>query len=48
MRVIEARRRYSVIPWQMAIVARVLRVLPDALYDVLFARAPRKRRRQQG
>jgi short-subunit dehydrogenase len=48
MRVIERGHRYSVIPWQMAIVARVLRVLPDALYDVLFARAPRKRRRQQG
>ena len=48
MRSIERGRRYSVIPWQMAIVARVLRVLPDVLYDVLFARAPRKQRRQHG
>ena len=48
MRAIARERRYAVIPWQMAIVARVLRVLPDALYDTLFARAPRKRRRQQG
>ena len=44
-RVIRQRRSYAVVPWQMAIVARVLRVLPNALYDRLFARAPRKRRR---
>ena len=36
---------YAVIPWQMAIVARVLHVLPNGLYDRLFARAPRKPRR---
>lgn len=36
---------YAVIPWQMALVARVLHVLPDWLYDRLFARAPRKPRR---
>jgi short-subunit dehydrogenase len=47
MRAIARGRRSAVIPWQMAIVARVLRVLPDALYDTLFAKAPRKRRRQQ-
>ncbi|MGZ5090585.1 MAG: SDR family oxidoreductase [Burkholderiales bacterium] len=45
MRVIEQGRRHAVIPWQMAIVARVLRAMPDALYDRLFARAPRKPRR---
>jgi hypothetical protein len=31
-------------PWQMAIVARVLRVLPNWLYDRLFNDAPRKPR----
>ena len=36
---------FSVIPWQMAVVARVLHVLPDWLYDRLFAGAPRKPRR---
>jgi len=36
---------YAVIPWQMAIVARCLRVMPNWLYDLLFARAPRKPRR---
>jgi len=41
---IEKRRRFAVIPWQMGWVARVLRVLPDALFDVLFSRAPHKPR----
>jgi short-subunit dehydrogenase len=40
-------RSYSVIPWQMAIVARLMRVIPDALYDRLAARPPRKPRRGQ-
>ncbi|MDR2852679.1 MAG: SDR family oxidoreductase [Burkholderiaceae bacterium] len=30
---IEAGRGYSVIPWQMGIVARIMRVLPNAIYD---------------
>jgi hypothetical protein len=34
-----------VIPWQMAIVARILPLLPDALFDRLFARRGRKPRR---
>jgi short-subunit dehydrogenase len=36
---------FSVIPWQMALVARALRVLPNWLYDRLFQNAPRKPRR---
>lgn len=36
---------FAVIPWQMAIVARVLRLLPNWLYDRCFANAPRKPRR---
>ena len=35
---------YAVVPWQMAIVARLLRWLPNALFDRLFARAARKPR----
>lgn len=38
---------YRVIPWQMAIVAGVLRVLPNWAFDRLFAGRPRKRRAQQ-
>ena len=43
-RAIDARRRLAVIPWQMALVGRILRVLPGWLYDRLAARAPRKPR----
>lgn len=37
-------RSFTVIPWQMGWVARVLRVLPDPLFDAAFARAPHKPR----
>lgn len=43
-RAIAARRRLAVIPWQMAAVSVLLRVLPGWLYDRLAARAPRKPR----
>jgi short-subunit dehydrogenase len=35
---------YAVIPWQMGIVAKLLRLLPNRLFDPLFARAGRKPR----
>jgi len=35
---------YTVIPWQMGVVAKVLRLLPNWLYDRLFTQAPRKPR----
>lgn len=44
IRVVDRRKLYAVIPWQMAIVARALRLLPNFLYDRLFASAPRKPR----
>ena len=43
-RAIDARRRFAVIPWQMAIAGRIMRLLPIAIYDRLTARAPRKPR----
>jgi short-subunit dehydrogenase len=43
-RVIAAQRRFAVVPWQMAIVGRVFRCLPRALYDRLFANVKRKPR----
>ncbi len=43
-RVIDAGRRYAVVPWQMAIVARAMKLLPNAVYDRLFKRAGRKPR----
>ena len=43
-RAIARKRRFAVIPWQMALVSFALRRLPRWLYDRLFARAPRKPR----
>ena len=41
-RAIDRGVSYTVIPWQMGIVAKALRLLPNGLYDRLFAKAPRK------
>jgi short-subunit dehydrogenase len=43
-RVIAAGRSYAVVPWQMAIVAKLMRLLPNLLFDALAARGGRKRR----
>lgn len=42
---ISAGRSYQVIPWQMGLIAKILRLLPNCLYDLVFARAPRKTRK---
>ena len=42
---IERGRSYQVIPWQMAIVSKLLRVLPNAVFDRVVARRGRKPRR---
>ena len=42
---IDAGKSYAVIPWQMAIVGRILRVLPNVIYDRLMRRAGRKPRK---
>lgn len=39
---------FTVIPWQMGLVGRVLKVLPRWLYDLLFANAPHKPRNGSG
>ena len=44
-RAIQAGTSYRVIPWQMALVAKALRLLPNALYDRLMAGRGRKPRR---
>ena len=38
-------KTYAVIPWQMALVAHLLRLLPNWLYDRLLAQAPHKPRK---
>ncbi len=45
VRAIDAGSSYSVIPWPMAIVGRLLRLLPNVLFDPLLARRKRKPRR---
>lgn len=44
LRSIDDSRTFVVIPWQMGWVARVLRLLPNPVFDLLFSRAPRKAR----
>lgn len=41
---IEAGASYRVIPWQMGVVAKLLRGLPNRWFDKLLAGRPRKRR----
>ena len=43
--IVARRKSYAVIPWQMALVARLMYVLPRPLYDAIAARAGRKPRR---
>lgn len=43
-RAIERQTAFAVIPWQMGLAGRVLRLLPHWLYDRLFANAPHKPR----
>ncbi len=43
-RVIDAGRSYAVVPWQMAVVAKLMRLLPNPLFDLLFSGAGRKPR----
>ena len=47
-RVIEAGKSYRVIPWQMGVVAKLLRLLPDPVFDRLLAGRPRKHREGGG
>ncbi len=44
-KVVTAGRSYCVIPWQMGAVAKLMRLLPNPLFDRLFARRGRKPRR---
>jgi NAD(P)-dependent dehydrogenase (short-subunit alcohol dehydrogenase family) len=43
-RAIELHRRYTVIPWQMGLVASILKHMPGWIYDRLFENAKRKPR----
>jgi short-subunit dehydrogenase len=45
---ITAQTSYRVIPWQMGVVAKVLRLLPNPWFDRLLAGRPRKHRKGEG
>ncbi len=42
---IQQKKSYVVIPWQMGVVGKLLRLLPNWLYDRLAVNGPRKPRR---
>lgn len=43
-RIIDRGSRYAVLPWQMAVVAWLMRWIPNGLFDLLAARSGRKPR----
>lgn len=44
MQAIEAGASYRVIPWQMGVVAKLLRLLPNGVFDKVLSGRPRKHR----
>jgi len=48
LRAIDAGVSYRVIPWPMGVVAKALRILPNALLDRLLRGRPRKHRHNEG
>ena len=45
-RVIGKGRSLAVVPWQMALVGKALRLMPNWLYDAVFHKAPHKPRKR--
>jgi short-subunit dehydrogenase len=44
-RVLDSSKSFAVIPWQMAIVGRLLKLVPNALFDRAMAGRPGKPRK---
>lgn len=44
LRTIAAKRRFTIIPWQMGIVARLMRLIPAGVWDWIMKKAPHKAR----
>tara|TARA_Y100001936_G_scaffold252786_1_gene314103 strand:+ start:3969 stop:4727 length:759 start_codon:yes stop_codon:yes gene_type:complete len=42
--IINQKKQFAIIPWQMAVVARILKLLPNFIYDRIFSIMPRKPR----
>ena len=41
---VEAKMRFKIIPWQMGVIARIMRLIPPRLWDYLMKNAPHKKR----
>lgn len=41
---VENKARYQVIPWQMGVIAKIMRLIPVRLWDYLMKNAPHKKR----
>lgn len=46
-RLIDQQRRYAILPWQMAVVGRLMKLIPAALWDWAMQKAPHKPRIHQ-
>lgn len=44
VKAIDTKSRFKVIPWQMGWVARLMRLIPNWLYDLFASKAPHKKR----
>ena len=41
---VHAKKRFIVIPWQMGVIAKIMRLIPSRLWDRLMKNAPHKKR----
>ena len=41
---VEAKVRFKIIPWQMGLIARIMRLIPPRLWDYLMKKTPHKKR----
>ena len=41
---VEAKVRFKIIPWQMGVIAKIMRLIPPRLWDYLMKNAPHKKR----
>jgi short-subunit dehydrogenase len=44
IKAVNAKKRFKIIPWQMGIVAKILRLIPPVLWDWILKKAPHKAR----
>ena len=41
---VHAKKRFIIIPWQMGVIAKIMRLIPSRLWDRLMKNAPHKKR----